>query len=104
MLTGLYSSTINTCYWQSGCSKKCPSRFFCDRRVFLFEATCGDRGFSMFFAITSSSNSHDNMLTGVCYSTIKTVTASEFVQKNCPSRFLSDRGNCFRSDFCWTTC
>ena len=34
-----------------------------------------------FFAITSCSDSHDNMLTGVCYSTIRTVIGSQFVQE-----------------------
>ena len=47
----------------------------------MFEATSGDRGFSNFFAMTSRPNSHDNMLAGVCYSTIRTVTGREFVRE-----------------------
>ena len=33
------------------------------------------------FRLPSCSNSHDNMLTGVCYSTIRTVIGREFVRK-----------------------
>ena len=37
--------------------------------------------FRFLFAITSCSNSHDNMWTSVCYSSIETFLGSQFVQE-----------------------
>ena len=77
----------SNCYQQSVCSGEVVDRASFLTGECVFEAASGGRCF-FFLQWRVAQNSHDNMLTSVCCSTIKTVTGSEFVEKKLSIAFL----------------